>query len=301
MRHERVFTPVPYCASHSSSRPAGMPSPLASPDSQMSSSSTSSSTSASLCTAENRSCASQSRSAPQSLAVADFRDLGQFAGALVISVFRLDAVNLLLELADFRGFFFYAASAPFARLIFLQHRQFLFDLLAPLFECSVGFFQQSHGVRSPVFCMMRRSIVNLHGQGIDRFADSPCLIDQRRFGLVRGGKRSEMWIGKRGGCKESRALITHPWFALRSALQSAQNRDGCFEVGLADEYRLEPALQRLESGGKVVLRRRSGRGSLRPSPLFPLLFHIPSSLPSTFNTAPTPPSLSFPFLPRCLS
>src|SRR5208337_1864674 len=76
-------------------------------------------------------------------AIADFRDLCEFSGALVALFLGLKLVDLLLQPANFGDFRLLSLPTGLARAgIFAQFGQFLFDLLAALHRMRVGFLQQ---------------------------------------------------------------------------------------------------------------------------------------------------------------
>ncbi len=119
------------------------------------------------------------------LAVADFRHFGQFAGAFIFLLLCFKLLNLFLELADFSyGLFLRLPACLSPAGVFLQHRQFLFDLLAPLFRVRIAFFQQCLAFNFKLHDTPL-DFVNLHGQGIDLHAQAGRRFVDQVDGLVR--------------------------------------------------------------------------------------------------------------------
>src|SRR5713226_7415536 len=87
-------------------------------------------------------------------------------------------------------------------------------------------------------------LVNLHGQGIDLHPQAGRRLIDQVNGLVRKEAVRNITVGKRGRGENRRILDAHSVVHFIALLQPAQNGYSVFDRRFADQYQLEPALQR---------------------------------------------------------
>src|SRR6266446_4690934 len=142
-------------------------------------------------------------------AVADFRHLRQFAGALVLQFFRFQLIDLLFQLADLAdGFFLRLPARLSAARIFLEHRQFFFNLSSALFRMRVLLLQQRLALN---FQLHDPSLdfIDFHGQGINLHAQAGCGLVDEVNGLVRQEAVRNVTVRKRSRRDDGSVLDPH--------------------------------------------------------------------------------------------
>ena len=126
--------------------------------------------------------------------------------------------------------------------ILLQRRQFLLDLLAAFLGVRIVFFQQRLALNFELHDASL-DLVNFHGQGIDLHAQAGRGLVNQVDGLVGQEAVRDVTVGKCGRRENGGILDAHAVMHFIAFLQPAQNGDGIFYRRLADQHRLESALQ----------------------------------------------------------
>ena len=151
--------------------------------------------------------------------------------------------DLFFQLADLSdGFLFRLPPRLAPAGILLQRRQFLLDLLAAFLGVRIVFFQQRLAFNFELHDASL-DLVNFHGQGIDLHAQAGRGLVNQVDGLVGQEAVRDVTVGKCGRRENGGILDAHAVMHFIAFLQPAQNGDGIFYRRLADQHRLESALQ----------------------------------------------------------
>ena len=176
-------------------------------------------------------------------AIADFRNLGQFAGALEALLLRLELLDLLLELADFSdGLFFGLPTRFFPAGFFLQFGKLLFDLAAALLGVGVGFLEQCLALN---FELQDAALdfVDLDGHGIDLHAEAGGGFVDEVDGLVRQKTIGDIAVGESRRGQDGRVFDAHTVMHFVAFLQAAENGNGVLDRRFGNQDRLKTAFE----------------------------------------------------------
>ena len=182
------------------------------------------------------------------LAVLDLRGALELALAGLLLRLEAQGFDLLLQLADAGdGLALFAPAGAQSSDLLCEVGELALDFLEALLAVRVGFALQG-GALDFERSGLALELVDLGGHGADLDRERRGGFVDQVDGLVGQEAVGDVAVRERGRGDDGRVLDAHVVVRLVAVLQSAQDGDGVFDVGLADVDDLEAALE-----GRVFL------------------------------------------------